>query len=533
MSKTFYGSYNVINPNLSYNNTNQTVTNPLSENLDAGNFEIINLANPSDPQDAVNLRYLQSAIPDISDFVENPLTESLNAGNFTISNLANPVNNQDAVNKQYLQSVVPDVSDFIENPLTAPLNANNNIVSNVQSLAFFNGHTLDVDVNQNLLYNDNIVVDSANIGGYISAGNWEPLASSNLNMNQYDINLTSGKIYLGNNYGLAGDISNNLNYGGEKVMIQPTDIYNSLTLTNYTPEQSDYITVIGGLPVAGTTTAFQFSDVNYLNPLLDIYMEFQVTDNNINLSTAFLIIGISPALNPINTPSDQEYLKIMGNSFVFNSSTNKYSCRFRNKDVNQYITILTPWTTCLTNITANGGETQSFMYMSLYGAVSTGFSGCSMTYFNGIINVLGNTTNNNYFLNINKNLETNGLIPFNNNTSLYQSYQGALNVPLVNGVNILYKIVLPEPVSQQMQTLYIRATIVSNKYVLKMSCLYQNGAIVENSVTDQLIYEIGTVFEGYQFILNNDNTIDIQNTLNTQDNYNNTSIKVKIINADE
>ena len=70
MSKTYIGAYNVVNPNLAYNQSNGTVANPMTSDLDAGSNKIINLANPADSGDAVNLGYLESVVPDASKFID-------------------------------------------------------------------------------------------------------------------------------------------------------------------------------------------------------------------------------------------------------------------------------------------------------------------------------------------------------------------------------------------------------------------------------------------------------------------------------
>ena len=79
-------SYNLINPNVIFNGTNQNLTNPLSQDLDMGLNKIINLSNPGDPNDGVNLSYLESVLPNVSGFVENPLTENLDCGTKAITN---------------------------------------------------------------------------------------------------------------------------------------------------------------------------------------------------------------------------------------------------------------------------------------------------------------------------------------------------------------------------------------------------------------------------------------------------------------
>ena len=268
MSNIFYPS--LINPNLPYNATSGNLTNPLTTTLDCAQNSIINLAPPADAQDAVNLEYFEANMPVTDTFIENPLTATLNANNYSITNLPS-ITVKDTVESlttyqlllengsvvcynqsgDYSSALMhiainqggtsrPYFTDFRGHPISnvgsltilsggtisgsnssiqinCPLDVNNNYIKDIQNMQFFNGGSLEMDLSNNLLYNDSIVVTANNIGGYISAANWEPNAASDLNMTSHDINFTtgnvildSGDLILNNSFPVSTDADNDL-----------------------------------------------------------------------------------------------------------------------------------------------------------------------------------------------------------------------------------------------------------------------------------------------------------------------------------
>ncbi|MEI2419168.1 hypothetical protein V6O07_02755, partial [Arthrospira platensis SPKY2] len=87
-------------------------TNSLSQlriptsDLSLNNYRILNLADPSSPQDAVNLRYLKSTLSSINYCDLIGPTCDLDLNGYKIQNLGLPINHTDAVNKQYVDRIV-------------------------------------------------------------------------------------------------------------------------------------------------------------------------------------------------------------------------------------------------------------------------------------------------------------------------------------------------------------------------------------------------------------------------------------------
>src|SRR3977135_4654675 len=73
-------------------------------NLDAGNFNVINVLDPVNPQDSATKNYVDSSVNTKSLLVSgtNKMLASLNVGNNNVMNVSDPVADQDAVTKRYV-----------------------------------------------------------------------------------------------------------------------------------------------------------------------------------------------------------------------------------------------------------------------------------------------------------------------------------------------------------------------------------------------------------------------------------------------
>ena len=91
-------------------------TRPMAANLDVGNNQVINMADPVNAQDGVNKQTLDASVTSITaTFVlrtgANPMTGNLDMGGNKVVNLdtAAPVNAADAVSFSYLQTIISQV----------------------------------------------------------------------------------------------------------------------------------------------------------------------------------------------------------------------------------------------------------------------------------------------------------------------------------------------------------------------------------------------------------------------------------------
>ena len=357
MSKTYIGAYNVINPNEIYNQTSGTVTNPMTSDLDAGGNKIINLGNPADAGDVVCLSYLESVLPVTTGFIQNPMTSTLNANNNSIVNIPTLVL-KDAVQSLTTYSlalengsvVTNDVSDtesalmhiainqggtskpyftdFRGHPisnigelnllsggkisgannsiqLNCPLDMNNNYIKDVQNIQFFNAPPLEIDLSNNLVYDDSIVVTAANIGGYISQANWEPNAASDLNMTTHNINLTTGnvnlqtgKLIMNNTYSIGTDVNNDLTFDNNKVIVCEPKKLQSLQFSDSTPGSAMTIDRLN--PIVFMNDSISQTG-NLVNPVFDINIAMTMqTVFTANLDSAQIEIGLCNVPNPLN-----------------------------------------------------------------------------------------------------------------------------------------------------------------------------------------------------------------------------------------
>ena len=103
-------------------------------NLDAGNFNVINVLDPVNPQDSATKNYVDSSgLKFLAIAGTNNMTGKLNAGNFNVTNVLDPVNPQDSATKNYVDTSVNTKSLLVSgtNKMLASLNVGNNNVMNV------------------------------------------------------------------------------------------------------------------------------------------------------------------------------------------------------------------------------------------------------------------------------------------------------------------------------------------------------------------------------------------------------------------
>lgn len=584
-SKSFYT--NLVNPNLPYNaGNNGTVANPMTTTLDAGENSIINLPNPSTDGEPVTLAYFNSQLPSLDqsgNYVKNPMEDNLDAANNMIVNTT-AVSMKDSVDTlltYYIQLenggvVTTNASDntdsllhiaineggtsksyytdFRSHPITnlgslgfldggsisknsstfqfnQPLDINNNYLKDIQYLEFFNGGSLRMDPDDNLLYQDDIVVTSANINQYITeaSGGWISTAESNLNMGTYSIDFGSGSVNLGtgaifprSQLGLTADISGGLTFGGQEVLVRQADVLESFGMTELSPGDSVNVNVSDGYPMASTPSTISSSDANLANPSFDIQIGF-TTAQTMNLSTAYILIGLGDTNNPITATHTAEYLKISGACFTADSSGN-YCARIITEDNNPNVEVLTAWADIWTSLTVN----TAYVYASMFAETGSG-GDVYVPNFSCTLNVVGSTANSDYYLHVDATTATQGFIPAKGQDFFIQTCQGVSNIPQNNGENTLYTVALPE-VSGTM-TLYISAKVVSTKYVAKIGCMYQRNAIVSGSETCSVLYSQGTVLQNISFVVE-DGNLQVVSSINVGDIYNDACVKVKIVTLD-
>lgn len=80
--------------------------------FNANNRKVINVADPTDPADAVNLRTLQAAVNTSGDNLGNHIaTRDINAASFKVINVATPTVGGDAANKTYVDNRIASIVD--------------------------------------------------------------------------------------------------------------------------------------------------------------------------------------------------------------------------------------------------------------------------------------------------------------------------------------------------------------------------------------------------------------------------------------
>jgi hypothetical protein len=195
MSRVYYS--NLINPNLAYNSGTTNVTNPLTQDLDAGENSVVNLRAPVGSGDAVPLGYFNTHVP--SGGLENPLTENLDMGDFRIINLADPSGNNDAVNLQYLNSVLPSAG--VTNPLTEELNADGQSIINVNMLYFQNENDAATGVGLQSNYGTVSMDGNLQLGNFSIGANTAQFLnlhvseSNDPSNNMYQVMIYGGQLY--------------------------------------------------------------------------------------------------------------------------------------------------------------------------------------------------------------------------------------------------------------------------------------------------------------------------------------------------
>ncbi|MEO9891736.1 hypothetical protein [Aurantibacter sp.] len=101
------------------NTDNQTLSEVLADGNDGGGAAIINIANPTNAQDAATKAYVDALDTDDADSdpnneiqdLEDVIGEDPSAGNNAITDLANPTNAQDAATKAYVDALDTDDAD--------------------------------------------------------------------------------------------------------------------------------------------------------------------------------------------------------------------------------------------------------------------------------------------------------------------------------------------------------------------------------------------------------------------------------------
>lgn len=250
--------------------------NLTSGNVDLNNFKIINLADPVNPLDAVNLETLQSYIPTfytitlIGDVtgtgpsnlpVVTTLTLNLNQisnlnltsgnvnlNNFKLINVEDPTNPQDAATKNYvdLLNVLGTAGEIISTPsLVTPTGPNEftlSLATTGVSAGSYTYTALTVDAEGRITAaasGDNTITLIGPVSGVGILGS--PITTSfNLNLNEISaLNLGTGDIDI-NNFKII-NLANPIN---------PLDAVNFQTLTSYIPSEFT-ITLIGDVLGSG------------------------------------------------------------------------------------------------------------------------------------------------------------------------------------------------------------------------------------------------------------------------------------------
>ena len=194
---------NLINPNVSSSGTQGDVLNPMVANLDAGGFNIVNLAQPADPNDAVTLSYLESSIP--QNVLTNPMTTNLQMGSNAII-FDNGVNNTNSLNVSS-GGVLRYNTSFIQMQ-NSYINMGGNALSNCGQMSFqpqYQGYTLDTDATgQYLLWGGSNIVTTG----------------TDINMNDHSINNLGSIVFdSGNDAVSLTNSNNNLVKNGNVVIL--------------------------------------------------------------------------------------------------------------------------------------------------------------------------------------------------------------------------------------------------------------------------------------------------------------------------
>jgi hypothetical protein len=522
MSKTYYGNLNVINPNVAYNNSS-SLSNPLTSNLDCASYNIINVGNPSDPNDAVNLSYLNSVIsglPDASGVVTNPMTsnldmsyngilhlkyatiqDSVNTGMYTLvseNGSLTMMNNMDSEDIQHTLTVnetlgKPSFLDFrgstlqnvniidlggcsigtnssSEMTVNSNLNLQNNNLDGVRGLSFYNAPDLIIDLSNNLLYNNSVVINADNIQSYISQANWEPNASSDLNMNTHNIEMTTGKLVMNNN-NINTDVDNDLSYNSSKVLVSKPKVLQKLHFVDSTPGTGIGIYELNPILFLNNSIS---AVGNLVNPVFDISINMVLQNNfSVNLDTAEINIGLSNMQNPLNSNKIAGLLTKTG-GFTQNSD-GSLSVRFRSDDSDLQGE---SWS----NACALINSSNFYIYIQAQASAVTNMS-------TNIITVQSSTV---YFnvIDTNNQFEQNEIININNNVSL-QTYNTTPSLSLENGNNIITLFTVSPTIIENNNSIYFKTTLMGSNFCVKISCFIFDGSIIPETLSSSILYNYG------------------------------------------
>lgn len=535
MSKTYIGAYNVVNPNLSYNQSNGSVSNPMTSDLDAGSNKVINLANPADSGDAVNLQYLESVLPDVSGVLTNPMTTNLGMGAQNITNLGslimndigdsshytfsslngtlNSVDNFDTDSSQLFITINQTLgkkcyTDFRTTPLTnlstlnfsdggtiskssssfqlnQPLDMNNNYIKDVQNIQFYNAPALQIDLTNNLEYNGAIVVTASNIDNYITQASWQPNAGSNLNMGQYDINLSTGginldtgKIYFQDTNSLTVD-GENLEYNGESVLTVKPQAVGSYPWTDATPGTAVDVFDQGNFILLNTTNAVITNSGIWQNPVIEFNITIVPTSGQAPLDLTnpdgYIEIAGSDTANPVNATILRVFMSAK-QSCLTPQTDGSYTLNFRTDNIPSGIATITDWAGMFTYV---GTSVYFSAYASLYP------TGSSLHYY-------VNATGTMQAIQQVKSIANNEILVIGNEYESLQTYYVSPKTLITTASNTITLFTFYPLFGND--TIYFKTMLLGSNFCVKLSGCIFDGSVLENSVSSSIVYNLGSVF---------------------------------------
>lgn len=535
MSKT-HVPLNLINPNPLYNANNGTITNPMNGNLDMGSNNIINLASPADPQDAVTLHYLESVLQSTDGFLENPLNEDLNVNNHQILNVNNLTfldQNQEGVTGYFnlqsgtlqtnlnlnlntwnsylgcvnfactqlslgstssgyhnlvfygdsLWSVIANTDNSRKYISTLDGDMMNSTISNLAQLSFHGAGTLDCDSSQNLTYNNNVVVTSANVDSYVQQHEWANNASSDLDMNSYSlVSVKNIDFQSDDSAVLTVNENTDLIYNNNKILTQQADVLDSETraFSLYLPNQSMSMDGV----VAGNTSSYvDLSSSVYSNyPLrMSFNISWQIYENLTPPmdESYFLIIGFCNNQNSANSSINVDFIKIDGRAFSLSEGTYSCNVNFQVPTTIEGLTYVNSLGQVLQDF-ENEPNFHAWYYLKMYATV--GGSPMHITSLTGTgIQVYTGTFYNDFYVSLNQADVNQDMVKVNNlpdSDNTFMSFsQGVKNVAQVAGINNLYTVALPPiPTGFTANQIYVKCKVFSVNYMVKFACIVKMDA---------------------------------------------------------
>jgi hypothetical protein len=357
-----------------------------------------------------------------------------------------------------------------EMTVSTTLNLQNNNIDGVRGLSFFNAPDLTIDLNNNLLYNNSIVVNADNIEGYISQANWEPNASSDLNMSTHNIEMTTGKLLMNNN-SISSDADNDLSYNSSKVLVSKAKVLQSLDFVDSTPGTGIGIYELNPILFLNNSIS---AVGNLNNPVFDISINMMLQNSfTVNLNTAIVNIGLSNMQNPLNSNKIAGLLTKTG-GFTQNSD-GSLSVRFRSDDSDL---VGESWS----NACALINSSNFYIYIQAQASAIT-----NMT--TNIITVQSSTVDFNVIDTSNQ-FEQNEIININNNVSL-QTYNVTPSFSLQNGNNIIDLFTLNQSIVGHNNSVSFKTTLMGSNFCVKLYCFIFDGLIVPSTLTSQVLYNYG------------------------------------------